>query len=206
MAHRLLPLIAFCQLLIAYYCVMQDTLERIIVFADHAHGDQLRKYTPDRYIVHPIRVMETVRKYTDDVTILAAALLHDVLEDTSVRKEDIRNFLSGPLTAQQTERTIRLVVELTDVYVKKNYPSLNRRTRKAKELERLKKTSPESQTIKYADIMDNSVEIAIHDPEFAAVYLRESLTLLRHLTKGNAELHSEAVKIVEGALGTLLDQ
>ena len=182
---------------------MQETLEKIITFADHAHGDQRRKYTPDRYIVHPIRVMETCRKYTDDVTILAGALLHDVLEDTPVQKEEIRQFLLGVLTPQQTEKTLRMVVELTDVYVKGNYPGLNRKTRKAKELERLKKTSPASQTIKYADILDNSMEIAVHDPEFASVYLRESQTILRHLTKGNGDLHAEVMRVVEEAIRSL---
>jgi hypothetical protein len=29
-----------------------EKLDKIIEFADHAHGDQMRKYTPDRYIVH----------------------------------------------------------------------------------------------------------------------------------------------------------
>jgi (p)ppGpp synthase/HD superfamily hydrolase len=182
---------------------MQQILEKIIAFTDHAHGDQRRKYTPDRYIVHPIRVMETCRKFTNDVTILAAALLHDVLEDTPVQKEDIRNFLLGILTPQQAEQTLRMVVELTDVYVKENYPELNRKARKAKELERLKRTSAASQTIKYADILDNSIEIAVHDPEFAAVYLRESQTILRHLTKGNATLHAEVLKTLEEALRTL---
>src|SRR5688572_8506659 len=182
---------------------MDNTLKKITSFSDHAHGDQLRKYSPERYIVHPIRVMETVRKYTEDITILAAALLHDVLEDTPVRKEEVRHFLLDILTVQQTEKTIKIVVELTDVYVRKNYPSMNRRIRKAKELDRLKKISPDSQTIKYADIMDNSMETAEHDPDFAPVYLRESLTLLRHLDKGNAALHAEAVKVVEDASRSL---
>ena len=96
-----------------------------------------------------------------------------------------------------------MVVDLTDVYVKKNYPSLNRRTRKEKELDRLKRTSPESQTIKYADIMDNSMEIVEQDPEFAGVYLNEAKRVLRELTKGNAQLHSEAMKVVQEALDTL---
>ena len=182
---------------------MQETLEKIIAFVDNAHGEQTRKYTPDRYIVHPIRVMETCKRYTDDVTILAAALLHDVVEDTPVRKEDIKHFLLGILTPQQTDKVIRMVVDLTDVYVKKNYPSLNRRTRKEKELDRLKRTSPESQTIKYADIMDNSMEIVEQDPEFAGVYLNEAKRVLRELTKGNTQLHSEAMKVVQEALDTL---
>lgn len=183
---------------------MDAALQKITDFADRAHGTQTRKYTPDRYIVHPIRVMNICKKYTSDISMLSAALLHDVLEDTRVQKEDIRQFLSDILTPAQTSKTIQLVVELTDVYVKKNYPHLNRKSRKSKELERLTRTSAESQTIKYADIIDNSVEIAIQDPDFALVYLTECRTILKHLTKGNPELHKEAVKVVEDSIGQII--
>ncbi|MGN6567929.1 MAG: hypothetical protein ACTHJ0_08255 [Flavipsychrobacter sp.] len=40
---------------------LQAKLEEVIAFADKAHGSQMRKYTPERYIVHPIRVMELCR-------------------------------------------------------------------------------------------------------------------------------------------------
>src|SRR5688500_7346721 len=151
-----------------------DILDQIIAFTDHAHGDQLRKYSPERYIVHPVRVMETCRKYTDNIKVLAAAIMHDVLEDTPVKKEEIRIFLNGIMKIDQADKTIRIVEELTHVYTKSRYASLNRRAGKSKELERLKKISPEAQTIKYADVLDNCIEIAEYDPEFAPVYLRES--------------------------------
>jgi (p)ppGpp synthase/HD superfamily hydrolase len=72
---------------------MEEILQQVRDFADKAHGGQMRKYTPERYIVHPVRVMNICREYTSDVTILAAALLHDVIEDTPVKKEEIREFL-----------------------------------------------------------------------------------------------------------------
>ena len=179
---------------------MSPTLSHIISFADQAHGEQLRKYSPERYIVHPVRVMETCRKYTDDIAVLAAAILHDVLEDTAVKKEEIRNFLKDILTQNQADKTIRIVEELTDVFVKSKYPHLNRRQRKSKELERLKKISPEAQTIKYADILDNSIEIAEQDPEFAPVYLKESRNILKQLKNGDAELRSEVMHVLDELL------
>lgn len=182
---------------------MEEILERIKYFADQAHGDQRRKYTPDRYIVHPIRVMEICKKYTNDITILAAALLHDVLEDTSVQKEEMKDFLLTVLNPQQTSRTIRMVEELTDVYVKKDFPGLNRKSRKAKELERLKSTSADSQTIKYADILDNSIEIATQDTDFALVYVTESQKILQNLTSGNAVLHADAVEVIDEVIRKL---
>lgn len=179
---------------------MDEILAKITDFGDQAHGEQLRKYAPDRYMVHPVRVMEKLKSYTDDITILAAALLHDVLEDTPVTRSQMQDFLETLLTAPQAERTAELVVELSDVYVKKDFPNLNRRTRKSKELERLEKTSADSQTIKYSDILDNSLEISDQDPQFARVYLSEASLILKKLDKGNPELRKEAVKAVEKGL------
>ncbi len=182
---------------------MNNILQHITEFADRAHGEQLRKYAPDRYIVHPIRVMETLKIYTSDISVLAAALLHDVLEDTPVTAGEMRKFLNIYLNEDETERTVDLVIELTDVYIKKNYPLLNRRTRKEKELQRLIRISPDAQTIKYADIMDNAQEISAGDGDFARVYLREVRQILLKLNRGNSELREKALVVVDAALVAL---
>jgi guanosine-3',5'-bis(diphosphate) 3'-pyrophosphohydrolase len=182
---------------------MDNAILQIRDFADKAHGDQTRRYTPDRYIVHPTRVMEICRQYTNDRTMLAAALLHDVLEDTEVTKDNIEDFLRTVMDQQQAQRTIKLVVELTDIYVKKNFPQMNRRKRKIKEADRLGKASPEAQTIKYADIIDNSGEIAAHDPDFAERFLDECRNLLAKMTKGNAELRQRAIDTVQANIAQL---
>src|SRR5690348_5206587 len=131
---------------------MDPVLEPIKDFAAKAHGEQRRKFADEPYIAHPIRVMEMCRQYTHDTAILAAALLHDVLEDTPVNKQQIKDFLLTVMDAGKAQRTVQLIDELTDRYTKANYPHWNRRKRKAKESERLTNTSGESQTIKYADI------------------------------------------------------
>lgn len=178
-------------------------LSKITDFGDEAHGEQMRKYAPDRYMVHPKRVMEKLRNYTDDHTILSAALLHDVLEDTPVTREEMLRFLNTLMNEADAKRTVQLVVELSDVYVKADYPKLNRRTRKSKELERLQTTSADSQTIKYADILDNTLEIVDQDRSFAQVYLSEVRQILRKLTAGNPKLHQEALNAVESGLQKL---
>jgi len=183
---------------------MEDILEQIKLFAEKAHGEQLRKYSPEKYIVHPVRVMEMCKQYNPKLPVLAAALLHDVLEDTSVKKEEIRLFLSGLMEKNEAEYTFKLVVELTDIYLKKDYPKWNRRKRKAREAERIEKTSGDSQTIKYADIIDNCREISVKDPDFAAVFLRECKSLLAKITKGNPALYNRAVKTVNDCLWILL--
>ncbi|HEY1115707.1 MAG TPA: HD domain-containing protein [Chitinophagaceae bacterium] len=182
---------------------MEEVLKQIRDFADKSHGNQMRKYTPERYIVHPERVMKICRGYSDDVTILAAALLHDVLEDTPVTQEDIHDFLLGLMDREKTERTVGLVVELTDVYVKEDYPQWNRRKRKERETARLEKTSADSQTVKYADIIDNSAEIIHYDTEFAPLFLHECRAILKKMTQGHPELYKRAIETVDRCIAQL---
>lgn len=182
---------------------METALDQIVAFAEKAHGEQKRKYTPENYIAHPIRVMNTCKRVTQDICILAAAVLHDVLEDTAIQKPEMENFLKSVMSPEMARRTLKLVVELTDVFVKKDYPKLNRRARKAQELLRLEKTSPDSQTIKYADIIDNSLEIVKYDPDFARVFLYECRANLNKLDKGNQELYQEATQLVNSAIEEL---
>jgi len=176
---------------------MEQILSGIRDFADRAHGEQTRRYSADRYIVHPVRVMEICRQHTNDLAILAAAILHDVLEDTEVKKDEMDNFLRDIMETNQAQRTLKFVVELTDIYVKKNFPEWNRRKRKSKEADRLSTISPEAQTIKYADIIDNSGEIASQDPDFAWLYLEEATVLLDKMTKGNRQLRALAIETVK---------
>lgn len=183
----------------------EEILKQVRDFADRAHGNQRRKYTPDRYIVHPVRVMELSRAYNDALPVLAAALLHDVLEDTPTTEDDILEFLQGLMEEEDARKTVKLVVELSDVYVKDNYPKWNRRKRKAAEVERLSNTSPEAQTIKYADIIDNSVEIVSHDVDFGRVFLRECRALLKGMNQGHPELYQRAIDTVNQGLEQLAD-
>jgi (p)ppGpp synthase/HD superfamily hydrolase len=182
---------------------MERVLDKIRDFADRAHGEQMRKYTPERYIVHPVRVMNALRAYTDKIEVLAAALLHDVLEDTSVTAAEILAFLELRLGTGAAAETLRLVTELTDVYVKSAYPKLNRYTRKRKEQERLATISPDAQTIKYADIIDNCLEIPAHDPGFAPRFLKECRDNLRVLTLGHPGLYQKALDAVQRELDGL---
>ncbi len=50
-------------------------------FATKAHEGQLRKGTEKPYIVHPIEVAEIVATMTEDEEVIAAAYLHDTIED-----------------------------------------------------------------------------------------------------------------------------
>ena len=182
---------------------MKETLEKIATFADQAHGDQRRKYVDEPYIQHPLRVMQTCRHYGYSLPVLAAAILHDVLEDTDTTTADLKEFLLTAMSETDANYTLTLVTELTDVYIKDHYPRMNRRQRKAKEAIRIENISAEAQTIKYADIIDNANGMANQDADFAAVYLNECITLLERMKRGNKELHNEAMDTVRKEMDQL---
>ncbi len=175
---------------------MENLLQQLTDFATRAHGSQRRKFADEPYINHPVRVMETCREYTQDICLLAAALLHDVLEDTSTSKEQMRDFLKSVMSNEDSIRTLNIVVELTDVYTKEQYPDLNRRQRKAKESERLAGVSAQAQNIKYADIIDNSKNISNAETGFARIVLHEYKNLVKVMNAGNAELRRKAGETV----------
>lgn len=60
-----------------------------VIFAANAHAGQLRKGTDVPYIVHPIEVMGIAATVTTDENVLAAAVLHDTLEDTPATKDEL---------------------------------------------------------------------------------------------------------------------
>ena len=65
-------------------------LDKAIVFAVQAHHNTERRGKGFPYIVHPMEAVEIVASITPDQELLAAAALHDTIEDTDVTVEDIR--------------------------------------------------------------------------------------------------------------------
>lgn len=116
---------------------------------------------------------------------IAAAHLHDVVEDTGVTIEDIAVVFPA--------QVVSLVDWMTD---KTTLADGNRATRKAFERERWGKAPIEAQTIKLADAIDNARDITAHDRGFAKVYLAEMRLLLPNLRYGSARLQSILVEIL----------
>lgn len=159
-----------------------NLIEKAKAFAVAKHASQKRKFTGEPYVSHPLAVSELVASIGAPETVVAAAILHDTLEDTDTTAAELR-LAFGPAVAG-------LVVELTDVFVPGN--GGNRAARKAKEAARLATVSADAQTIKVADIIDNTSSIVERDPDFAKVYLKEKAALLAVLTKANPALLAQA--------------
>lgn len=173
---------------------MQTLEEQAQRYASKAHAEagQRRKYTDEPYIVHPAAVVELVRSVSDDEEMLAAAWLHDTVEDTPSTLEDIRTHFG--------ERVASLVGMLTN---KGATTGQNRTARKVAHFRHTQQASADAQTIKLADIIDNTRSIVHFDPHFARVYLIEKRVQIRLLTDGNATLHQMADQVIEQGIAQL---
>ena len=71
-------------------------VERAFAFSEHAHQGQFRK-SGEPYITHPLAVASILSQWRLDAQGLAAALLHDVMEDTGVTKTEIETSFGKPV-------------------------------------------------------------------------------------------------------------
>jgi len=166
--------------------VMSDLVERARAYATQAHKriEHRRKYSNQPYDVHLEAVAKLVARVSDDPEIIAAAWLHDTVEDTPATLGDIEaNFGAG---------VAELVEELTDV---SKPGDGNRAQRKKLDRQHLAQASARAKTIKLADLTDNCRDIVKHDPRFAKVYLAEMDALLEVLEEGEPSLLQQARRV-----------
>lgn len=164
-----------------------NIVEQAVDFAVKAHGEQRRKYTGEIYSVHLAGVARIVASVPHDSEMLAAAWLHDVIEDTSVTPQQLRAEFPG--------RVVTIVLELTDC----DGSVGNRTFRKAHDRARLASASAAAKTIKLADLIDNTSSIVEHDKIFARVYLDEKALLLPCLRGGDTTLWDRAYTTLQDA-------
>jgi (p)ppGpp synthase/HD superfamily hydrolase len=168
---------------------MEDMIVKAEIFATQAHAlvEQKRKYTGEDYIVHPIRVAKIVEQFGGSDNQIAAAYLHDVVEDTDVDILDVRMEFGNDIG--------EIVDGLTDV----SQPSDgNRKLRKAMDRAHSADASAEAQFVKCADIIDNSADISANDPNFSKVYKQEMLELLTVMDKvSDTEIFAQALRSVQ---------
>lgn len=174
---------------------MSDLEKRAREFASRVHGEanQRRKYTLAPYIVHPAAVVELVRSVPHTPEMLAAALLHDTVEDTDVLIDDIFH-LFGESVAQYVAMVTKVSAERDG----------DREARFVVDLRHTALACPQAKTIKLADIIDNCRTVADFDPAFAEGYLAEKRRQLAVLTQGDAELFQQANETIERGVGVVL--
>lgn len=160
-----------------------NLVARAQLFAADSHASigHTRKYTGEPYIVHPAAVAAIVRGVRHTPEMLAAAWLHDTVEDTPVELADI----DAAFGAEVAE----LVEMLTDI---SRPGDGNRAARKAIDRRHTAQASPAAKTVKLADLIDNLNSITRRDPSFARVVFAEKRQLLDVLRDGDPILWHRA--------------
>ncbi len=127
-------------------------LDRAIVFAVSAHAGTERRGKGFPYIVHPLEAVEIVATMTRDQTLLAAAALHDTVEDTAVTVEQLR--------AEFGDRIASLVATETDTPIEGQSEERTWRTRKQAAIDRLASATREAKMVALGDKLSNMRAIA----------------------------------------------
>ena len=90
---------SICQSILGYFPDAQiDMVRKAYAFAADAHRDQKRS-SGDPYIIHPTEVAKILADMRLDLSSICAALLHDTVEDTSVKLEDIEREFNKDIAA-----------------------------------------------------------------------------------------------------------
>lgn len=166
-----------------------EMVERARIYATAAHAavKQVRKYTNEPYIVHPAEVVGILRdRGIVDEYMLAAAWLHDTVEDTGVEVTDIWREFGG------------IVASYVHWLTNPSKPEDgNRAARKLKDRDYIRNAPAEAKTIKLADLISNCSSIVRYDEKFAKTYLEEKRLMLEVLKEGDAVLWAVANGIIK---------
>ncbi|MCR4661017.1 MAG: HD domain-containing protein [Clostridia bacterium] len=116
-------------------------INEAIQFVTEAHKDQVRKVNKKPYCLHLFEAGVIAARLTNDEEVIAATILHDVLEDTDIREEVLVNLFG--------ERVTNLVKSNTDEKGKSWIE------RKQKRIDTLKSASKEEEIVCLADKLSN---------------------------------------------------
>ena len=129
-----------------------ELLDRAIVFAVRAHAGTERRGKGFPYIVHPMEAVSIVATMTADQELLAAAALHDTVEDTDVTVEQLR--------AEFGDRIATIVSEESDSLPEDVSEEASWHARKQAAIDRISRTSREAKRVALGDKLSNMRAIA----------------------------------------------
>lgn len=129
-----------------------ELLDRAIIFAVNAHAGTERRGKGFPYIVHPMEAVEIVATITPDQELLAAAALHDTVEDTNVSIEEIRRDFG--------DRIASLVAAESDVFEDGVSEEDSWHARKQAAITRLSKAPHDAKIVALGDKLSNMRAIA----------------------------------------------
>ena len=166
-------------------------MEEVIAFAKKKHEGQIRKFSKEPYIAHPIRVATTLEKLGEADELIKAAYLHDTIEDTNTTFEEIKEKFG--------EKIANLVLELT-----KNRSEIEQIGKTQHLIKSTNTMSPGALTIKLADRLDNVSDLDQADQEFKEKYAKETQQILenleRKLSETQQKLYDSTLKMIKNVL------
>ena len=132
--------------------INSEILDRALVFAIRAHTNQERRGKGFPYIVHPLEAVSIVATMTSDQEMLAAAALHDTVEDTGVTVDQLREEFGN--------RVAHLVEEESDKFIEGMSEAESWHTRKQMAIDRLAAASRDAKVVALGDKLSNMRAIA----------------------------------------------
>lgn len=165
--------------------------------AEKLHRGVPRKYTGQPYITHPCRVAARlmIHPLSNEVNV-AAAFLHDVIEDCNCSKEQLYKKLCGNRidNCYEEASVCELVQWLTNP---SKGSSLSRAERKEMDREHLRSAPQIVKIIKMIDRIDNLREMSGADNGFKVKYAAESQLLASTIGDADNELYNELLYEIE---------
>lgn len=185
--------------------IFTDMQWELFDFVKQHHANQKRKYTGEPCLTHLLRVVEILQKFGVHGEEIEIGLCHDILENTFCTKQEMSIKLKEiGYDLFPRNKIIIGIYNLTDIYTPEQFADLSRSERKQKEAERMEDLEFFSQTVKYAELIDNIPSVARYDPEFAWIYLNEISAYIGKLNEGNEALYLECRKVLDIAINSLV--
>lgn len=180
---------------------MNDSKIKFIIkainYAADKHRQQLRKgihATP--YINHPIKVMHELTVHNiENTQVLIAAVLHDILEDTSTTPDELKGIFGVDIT--------NIVVELSDNKL------LNAKKRKELQVQNASNLSDEAKVIRIADKICNLTDIVYFPPEWKIdrkiKYYHWAKSVVDQCANVHNELYETFYRVYKQGIDTLMN-
>ncbi|MBP3795325.1 MAG: bifunctional (p)ppGpp synthetase/guanosine-3',5'-bis(diphosphate) 3'-pyrophosphohydrolase [Bacteroidales bacterium] len=127
-------------------------VDRAILFAVKAHSGTERRGKGFPYVIHPMEAMAIVATITPDPELLAAAALHDTVEDTDITLDVLR--------AEFGERVAKLVADESDVFTEGKSEEETWHQRKKAAIDRLARAPHDAKIVALGDKLSNMRAIA----------------------------------------------
>jgi len=171
---------------------MNVNIIKAAVFAKLKHEGQIRKFTGEKYVQHPIRVAANAKRYGLSDNAIMAGYLHDTVEDTDTKLSEIRSMFG--------DEVADLVAELT--LDKTSYYDQESKTKYI--TNEINKMSDEAFTVKLLDRLDNVYNLSEAPIKFGKKYSLETSQIMDNI-RPRSSLDVKLIKEIIAAIQPVYD-